>query len=260
MKRSHNGSRSTGSAEALRNSTDCSGLSSMYDAATTCSRRRASPCSTGSSGRLIADETAKSHLRPTIVHPISGKNPGTNVGLFYPKVEITFDPDIDFVEILFLPKGSGSEIFGNFFKMLVAADGLPAIKEFVFDSFMASCYSGATCPPNIVGIGIGGTAEDCMRIAKEAAVLRPIGDRNPDPEIAALEEEFLAGMKEKGFGAMGFPGLAGVLDVHIECALVHTGGLPVAYSAQCIIGRRKKAHITSNGEVKYDNGGGWMIR
>ncbi len=210
--------------------------------------------------QVIADETAKSHLRPTIVHPISRKNPGTNVGLFYPKVELTFDPDIDFVEILFVPKGGGSEIFGNFFKMLVAADGLPAIKQFVYDSFVASCYSGATCPPNIVGIGIGGTAEDCMRIAKEAAVLRPIGDRNPDPDVAALEEEFLAGMKEKGFGAMGFPGQAGVLDVHIECALVHTGGLPVAYSAQCIIGRRKKARITLDGEVKYDDGGGWMIR
>jgi len=80
---------------------------------------------------VIRDETSRCHLRPTIVHPISRRNPGTNVGLFYPKVDITFDSRIDFLEILFVPKGGGSEIFGSHFKMLFAADGVEGIKQFV---------------------------------------------------------------------------------------------------------------------------------
>jgi len=209
---------------------------------------------------VIKDETLKSRLRPTIVHPISRKNPGTNVGLFYPKVEISFDPEIDFFEIVFVPKGGGSEIFGCFFKMLVAADGVAGIKQFVLESFLASCYSGATCPPNIIGVGIGGTGDQCMRIAKEAAILRPIGDRNPDPEIAALELELLEKIKHTGYGAMGFPGVTGALDLHVECALVHTGGLPVAYNAQCVVGRRTGVKITADGETIYHSGGGWIYR
>ena len=209
---------------------------------------------------VIRDETSKSHLRATIVHPISRKNPGTNVGLFYPKVDITFDPKIDFLEILFVPKGGGSEIFGSYFKMLFAADGVEGVKQFVLESYMASCYSGATCPPNIIGVGVGGTGDECMKIAKEAAVLRPIGDRNPDPEIASLEVELLEKIRGLGYGAMGFPGLTGALDLHMECALVHTGGLPVAFNAQCIIGRRNGVKITPDGEIIYSNGGGWIYR
>ncbi len=209
---------------------------------------------------VIADETAKSHLRPTIVHPLSRKNPGTNVGLFYPKLDLTFDSQIDFLEIMFVPKGGGSELFGCFFKMLVAADGLEGIKQFVIESYMTSCYSGATCPPNIIGVGIGGTGDECMKIAKEAAILRPIGDRNPDPEIASLEIQLLNEIKGLGYGAMGFPGLTGALDLHIECALVHTGGLPVAFNAQCIVGRRNSVKITPDGEITYSNRGGWIYR
>ena len=209
---------------------------------------------------VIREETRKAHLRPTLVHPISRKNPGTNVGLFYPKIEISFDPEIDFFEMVFVPKGGGSEIFGCFFKMLVAADGIEGIKRFIFDSFLGSVYSGATCPPNIIGVGIGGTGDQCMRIAKEAAILRPIGDRNPDPEIASLELELLDKMKNIGYGAMGFPGMTGALDLHIECALVHTGGLPVAYNAQCVVGRRTGVKLLSDGEIVYNDRGGWIYR
>ncbi len=209
---------------------------------------------------VISRLTKESVLRPTIVHPISRKNPGTTVGLFFPKVEIHFDPRIDFLEIVFVPKGGGSEIFGCFFKMLVAAEGLAGIKKFVFDSFLASCYAGGTCPPNIIGVGIGGSGDVCMKIAKEAAILRPIGDRNPDPEVASLEVDWLKELKSLGYGAMGFPGRTAALDLHIECALVHTGGLPVAYNAQCIVGRRDGVKITPDGQIRYSNRGGWIYR
>jgi L(+)-tartrate dehydratase alpha subunit len=175
-------------------------------------------------------------------------------------MDISFDPQIDFLEILFVPKGGGAEIFGCFFKMLVAADGMEGIEQFVLQSYMASCYSGATCPPNIIGVGIGGTGDECMKIAKDAAILRPIGDRNPDPEIASLEIELLKKIKKLGYGAMGFPGGTGALDLHIECALVHTGGLPVAFNAQCIVGRRSAVKITPDGEIVYHDAGGWIYR
>jgi len=209
---------------------------------------------------VIREETENANLRPTMVHPVSRKNPGTNVGLYYPKLELTFDAGIDFFEMVFVPKGGGSEIFGSFFKMLVAADGLEGIKQFVYESFLASNFSGATCSPNIIGVGIGGSGDQCMKIAKEAAMLRPIGDRHPDPEIAALEIEMLNKLKRAGYGAMGFPGTTGALDVHVECALVHTGGLPVAYNAQCIIGRRCGVRIMASGEIVYAGTAGWIYR
>ena len=209
---------------------------------------------------VIRQETENANLRPTMVHPVSRKNPGTNVGLYYPKLELSFDSKIDFFEMVFVPKGGGSEIFGSFFKMLVAADGLKGVKQFIFDSFLASNFSGATCSPNIIGVGIGGSGDQCMKIAKEAAILRPIGDRNPDPEIAALEIELLNKLKKVGYGAMGFPGTTGALDVHVECALVHTGGLPVAYNAQCIIGRRSGVKVTPTGKIVYNDMAGWIYR
>ena len=144
--------------------------------------------------------------------------------------------------------------------MLVAADGLEGVKKFVFDSYLAACYSGATCSPNIIGVGIGGTGDQCMRIAKEASMLRPIGDRHPDPEVAALELELLEKIKNAGYGAMGFPGRTGALDLHIECALVHGGGLPVAFNAQCIIGRRYGVKILPSGETIYSDRAGWIYR
>jgi tartrate/fumarate subfamily iron-sulfur-dependent hydro-lyase alpha chain len=195
-----------------------------------------------------------------MVHPLTRENRGDNVGYYFPHVDIRFDPSIDFLEITSVPKGGGSEMFGTFYKMLLAADGKAGIIQFIVDCFLESTYGGQTCAPNIVGVGIGGTADVCMKIAKEAAVLRPIGSRHPDPEIAELEEELLEQLNALGVGPMGMGGRMGAFDVHIECAMTHSGALPVAYVGQCAIARRACVRLESDGRITYPSLTEWSYR
>jgi len=190
--------------------------------------------------------TKEAFLRPTMVDPLSRENPGDNIGPGMPKVELSFDGEGDGLEIIAAPKGGGSEIFGTFYKMMFPADGRVGIKKFIIESIKNACYAGKICPPAIVGIGIGGTADLCMKLAKEAALLRKVGEPNPDPKIAELEQELLAASRELGIGPMGSNGINCVIGMHIETALTHTAALPVAVNAQCLVGRRWKAIIEDN--------------
>ena len=193
--------------------------------------------------RLCTDEAFS---RPTMVDPLSRDNPGDNIGPGMPKVDVSFEQDGDGLEILAAPKGGGSEIFGTFYKMMFPADGMAGIKKFVIDSIKNACYAGKICPPAIVGIGIGGTADLCMKLAKEAALLRRVGEAHPDDKIAQLEQELLDASRELGVGPMGASGINCVLGMHIETALTHTAALPVAVNAQCLVGRRWKALINND--------------
>lgn len=206
----------------------------------------------------VAQATKNAKLRPTMVHPLKRTNPGTNVGPFLPKVEIKFDSTLDGLEITAVPKGGGSEIFGTFYKMLVPADGKEGMLKFILDCAVKATYAGKVCPPTVIGVGIGGSADICMKLAKEAAVLRPIGNRHPEPEIAGLEEELLEAINSLGLGAMGCRGAITALDVHIEYAVTHTAALPVAFNAQCSICRRATATLKSNGVIEYSGeNSGW---
>lgn len=190
--------------------------------------------------------TKEAFLRPTMVDPLSRKNPGDNVGPGMPKVELSFVGEGDGLEIIAAPKGGGSEIFGTFYQMMFPADGEAGIKKFIIESIKNACYAGKICPPAIVGVGIGGTADLCMKLAKEAALLRRVGESNVDPEIAKLEQALLAASRELGIGPMGSSGINSVMGIHIETALTHTAALPVAVNAQCLVGRRWKAIINKN--------------
>ena len=190
-------------------------------------------------------------MRPTMVDPISRDNPGNNIGNEIPKVHLNFPNDSDGLEIIAVPKGGGSEIFGTFYRMMYPADGLSGIYKFVLDSIYNSCYAGKVCPPAIVGIGIGGTADICMQIAKEAAVLSTLGKRNSDRKIADMEDKLMAGVRNLGMGPMGSRGINAVLSLHIRTAVTHTAALPVAINAQCSIGRRWKAKINGKSEISY---------
>ncbi len=191
--------------------------------------------------------TDESYLRPTMVDPLSRENPGNNVGPGMPKVELTFSGSGDGLQIVAAPKGGGSEIFGTFYRMLFPSDGEAGILTFVLESIRAGCYAGKICPPAIVGVGIGGTADLCVRLAKEAAVLRPVGSRHPDPPVAALETKLLDASRAMGIGPMGARGVNAVMGLHIETAVTHTAALPVAVNAQCLIGRRWTASIDRQG-------------
>jgi fumarate hydratase subunit alpha/L(+)-tartrate dehydratase alpha subunit len=168
-----------------------------------------------------------------------------------PRVKLHFEGDGVGLEIIAAPKGGGSEIFGTFYRMMYPSDGEAAILKFVIDSIRDGCYAGKICPPAIVGVGIGGTADLCMERAKEAAVLRPIGQANPDPNAAALERKLFEAAREIGLGPMGASGRSAVMAVNVETAVTHTAALPVAVNAQCLVGRRWRAIISAGGQTRY---------
>jgi tartrate/fumarate subfamily iron-sulfur-dependent hydro-lyase alpha chain len=147
-----------------------------------------------------------------------------------------------------VPKGSGSENM-SFLKMCVPADGVTGIKKFVLESIVGA--GGKPCPPGIVGVGIGGSADYAMYLAKEA-IARPIGTRNSDPIVAELEDELMGLLNETGIGPMGLGGDVTVLNCHIEHADTHMTLNPVAVNYQCWAARRASAHIAADGTVDYD--------
>ena len=198
-----------------------------------------------------ARATRDSFLRPTMVNPLTRANPGDNVGPGMPKVKLRFRGQGESLEIIAAPKGGGSEIFGTFYRMLFPADGEQGIMKFVIDSIRDGCYAGKICPPAVIGVGIGGTADLCMSMAKEAALLRLVGLRHPDPNVAALEAKLLSATRELGIGPMGARGVNAVMAVHIETAVTHTAALPVAVNAQCMVARRWKALVNARGRITY---------
>ena len=187
-------------------------------------------------------------LRSNTVHTLTRKPTGDNTGHRIPHVHWEFVPDWDGLDIKCVPKGSGSENM-SFLKMLVPADGVKAIKRFVLDAVVGA--GGKPCPPGIVGVGIGGSADYAMYLAKEA-IMRPIGTRNPDPVVAQLEDELYGLLNETGIGPMGLGGDVTVLNCHIEHADTHMTLNPVAVNYQCWAARRATAHVAADGGVDYD--------
>ena len=192
--------------------------------------------------------TVEHPLRSNTVHTLTRENTGHNVGHRVPIVHWDFVPDWDGLDVKCVPKGSGSENM-SFLKMCVPADGIAGIKRFVLDSIVDA--GGKPCPPGIVGVGIGGSADYAMHLAKEA-IARPVGTRNPDPEVAKLEEELYELLNETGIGPMGLGGDVTVLQCHIEHADTHMTLNPVAVNYQCWAARRATAHIAADGTIDYD--------
>lgn len=134
----------------------------------------------------------------------------------------------------------------SYLKMLYPAAGLDGVKKYIIECVVGS---GANpCPPTIVGVGIGGTADLCAVLAKKA-VTRPIGTPNPDPMIAALEEEMLDAINLTGIGPNGLGGAVTALAVHIESADTHITMNPVAVNMMCWPARRARATFEKDKQV-----------
>ncbi|MDW8045531.1 MAG: fumarate hydratase [Nitrososphaerota archaeon] len=189
--------------------------------------------------------TLEHPIRPNIVHPITRINTGTNVGNNIPVIHYEFF-DGDYLAIMCMPKGSGSENM-SFMSMLLPADGIAGIKKFVIDAVIES--GGKPCPPTVIGVGIGGTSDLVTLLAKKA-LIRPVGSHNPDPQIARLENELYEAINSTGIGPMGMGGKNTCLAVHIESAYTHISHNPVAINTQCWAARRAGAKIYTNGEVE----------
>ena len=123
-------------------------------------------------------------LRRNVVHPLTRVNSGDNTGVDIPHIAYSFH-GADYMEITFMPKGAGSENMSAL-AMLNPSDGLAGIRKFVVETIAKA--EGKPCPPVIVGVGIGGSSDMCMAMAKKA-LLRPLGENNKDPGVAELENE-----------------------------------------------------------------------
>jgi len=190
--------------------------------------------------------TREHPLRSSIVHPLTRKNEHTSCGIGVPVIHIDHGDDIDGLRIEMIPKGSGSEN-NSWLKMAVPAEGVDAIKTFVVDCVLDA--GGKTCPPTIVGVGVGGTADLCVHLAKIAAT-RPLGTRCADAEGAKLEDELSSAVNMLGVGPQGLGGDATAFAVHVELAATHITMNPVAVNMQCHSARRASAAISSAG-VSY---------
>lgn len=194
-------------------------------------------------------------LRPNRVHPLSRKDNNNNVGLNAPEIEYSFEPDADWIDITTVHKGG---LFGSDYRMLFPGDGIDGIKRFFLDVMIAFGKRGLACQPAIVGVGLGGSKDTAMVLGKQAACLRTVGDRNPDPEIAKLEDELKEIGNSIGMGAMGFVGSSMVVDCHIEAGYCHTGGMPMSVHSFCLSSRRSTARIHSDGSVEYRTDPNWF--
>lgn len=215
---------------------------------------------TGAFSQAVKRLTEMGLLRVTMVDPLTRKTALLNVGCNIPFIE--YKPfSGDYIEITAVPKGGGAELFiQQPLRFLLLADGIVGLKKFVIDSIISGATTGKTCPPNVVGIGIGGTGDLCMKLAKQAALLRPIGDRHPESRIAELEEELKTSLNSLSIGPMGGGGNPTVFDVHIEYALTHTAGHPVAVNTQCSLTRRGTIRLYANGRSEARTNPEWFDR
>jgi fumarate hydratase subunit alpha len=141
------------------------------------------------------------------------------------------------IKITIAPKGGGSENMSAL-GMLTPADGVKGIKKFVVNQVEKA--GSNPCPPIIIGMGIGGTIEKTTLLAKKA-LLRTIGEHNPNPIVADLERELLEEINNLGIGPQGFGGRTTALAVHIETTPAHIASMPVAMNVQCHVARHKEA-------------------
>ena len=202
--------------------------------------------------------TREGFLRATMKHPLTGYDPGDNVGNNVPNFTYQFVPG-DALEVTYVAKGGGSECFGGTRHRVVAfADGVKGIEKFVIDSFVEATRSGGICPPNVLGIGIGGTANIAANLAKEAACLRTIGSHHPDAQFRQIEEDLYEALNSLGVGIMGIGGDTSVLGVNVEYAHTHIAGICVAISSNCMVARRGSFRVLSDGTVEEMDSPDWF--
>ena len=194
-------------------------------------------------------------LRPNRVHPLTRKDHDNNVGIMAPEIEYAFEPDGDWIDVITVHKGG---LFGTDYRMLFPGDGIDGIRKFYLDVLVAFGKRGLACQPAIVGIGLGGSKDTAMVIGKQAACLRTVGDRHPDPQIAELEEELTTRGNSLGLGPMGFAGKSLVMDCHIEVAYTHTGGMPMSVHCFCLASRRAVMRVHGDGSIQQRTDPGWF--
>jgi fumarate hydratase subunit alpha len=184
----------------------------------------------------VRQATKEGYLRASIVrNPFKRDNTGDNT-----PAPIHYDivPG-DKIHVMIAPKGGGSENMGAV-KLMKPADGVAGVKKFVWDTVRAAGPN--PCPPILVGVAVGGTMDQAA-LASKRALFRPIGEHNPDPELAKLEEELLEIVNATGVGPGGMGGTFTAAAVNVEALPCHIASMPAAVSILCNACRHREAVI-----------------
>lgn len=206
-------------------------------------------CFDGPVRKAIVDGFAElaANIQPPILRMVT--NPLTHqrsyAGKDMPLVTFDVIDDADYIEVLCAPKAMGSGRWEALETFVYPT--LETIENYVLEVVMKA--GSQPCPPIVVGVGIGGTFDYAARLAKQQ-ILRPFGQTNPEPILAAMEQRLLTAINAMGFGPMGTGGDTTAMAVHIDYAASH-GFMPVAVALNCWINRRTGARIHNDGTVEW---------
>ncbi|MCQ2450363.1 MAG: L(+)-tartrate dehydratase subunit alpha [Clostridia bacterium] len=192
--------------------------------------------------KAIVKATEKTPLRPNIVDPIGEHNTGNNIGCNTPYIEYNLVPDSSDLTVKLYMAGGGCSLPGRS-KVLMPLEGIEGVKKFVYETITE--WGVNACPPLTVGIGLGTCAATSAVLSKKA-LLRPIGIRNENEDIAKLEEEFENELNSIGIAPLGFGGTNSVLGVNIECAGRHPATRGVGLTTGCWATRKGEMVIHSD--------------
>jgi fumarate hydratase subunit alpha len=180
-------------------------------------------------------------LRPSAIDPFTNRNVG-NVGRAVPVIDWDLVPG-DEISITYVAKGGGSENASGLL-LVSPGDGVGGVLRAVLAHVVR--VAPRACPPVVVGVGIGGTADLALRLAKRA-LTRPLDARHDDPAVAAFESELLVAINRSGIGPMGLGGACTALAVHADFAYRHPASLPVGVALQCWADRRATVRVPASG-------------
>jgi fumarate hydratase subunit alpha len=194
-----------------------------------------------------ARATLETPLRPNSVEILTGKNTGNNTAERIPWIEWEIIPGGETADITVVLKGGGSEA-PSIAKVIPPAEGMKGVYKIVLDDIFET--GPKPCPPVIVGIGLGPTADIAMKLAKKS-LQREVGQRNKDPELAKSEVSLLEAVNKLGWGPHGVGGLTTALDVHIDAVNRHPAALAVGVATACWEDRRSTMRIFPGPRVEF---------
>ena len=191
--------------------------------------------------------TAEVPLRPNSVNIITGKNSNNNTGDRIPWIEWELVPGSDTADVTVVLKGGGSES-PSMAKVISPAEGMKGVYKLVLDDIFEQ--GPKPCPPVVVGIGLGPTADIAMKLAKKS-LLKDIGQRNPDAELSKIETSLLEAINKLGWGPHGVGGSTTALDVHIDAVNRHPASFAVGIATVCWEDRKSTMRIHPEGKVEF---------
>lgn len=209
-------------------------------------------CAADEVAHSLAEATKKGYLRPSIVDPLTRRNPGDNTGKGVPNIEYAYNPGQRYVDFIISFKGCGAEL-GNAMKIFTTAQlqldrDYAGLKRFVVETAINA--GGKPCPPFGIGIGIGGQMDVAAKLSRSTISTRRWDDCSPDPLLARLEDELRDNINSLGLGAAGTGGDTACLAVKIDTAATHTAIAPVCINFHCWVARRAGIRVYNDGHTE----------